>query len=231
MEKYVEGIVLDALDYKDKSKIVHLYTPFGMDSVLAVHAAALTSGKTAFAQTFNEVEYLKSKAALPKLIEYRLQTSHYDFSSDLRLFPVLSVFLQVLKNLDPASPHHRIYPFFKSCLAALEEKRNPFFVLAVFLVKMLAVFGVKPELRQCVVCKEEPIVSFSVLLGGALCPVHRIKEDTDSNTLSFFQKLYYFHAFEEDSFAVPQEFFSVIYRYYQEHVHLKLKDYRQPLVK
>lgn len=111
MEKYVEGIVLDALDYKDKSKIVHLYTPFGMDSVLAVHAAALTSGKTAFAQTFNEVEYLKSKAALPKLIEYRLQTSHYDFSSDLRLFPVLSVFLQVLKNLDPASPHHRIYPF------------------------------------------------------------------------------------------------------------------------
>ena len=114
MEKYVEGIVLDALDYKDKSKIVHLYTPFGMDSVLAVHAAALTSGKTAFAQTFNEVEYLKSKAALPKLIEYRLQTSHYDFSSDLRLFPVLSVFLQVLKNLDPASPHHRIYPFFKS---------------------------------------------------------------------------------------------------------------------
>lgn len=35
----MEGIVLQAIEYKEKSKLVYLYTPFGIQSVKALDAA------------------------------------------------------------------------------------------------------------------------------------------------------------------------------------------------
>ena len=76
--KEIEGIVLSCIDYKEKSKIVYLYTTIGHDSVKAVKAKDISSGLLPFTTTLNEVVYLRSNTKFPVLLEFQLQKSNYD---------------------------------------------------------------------------------------------------------------------------------------------------------
>ena len=57
-------------------------------------------------------------------------------------------------------------------LEAAEEGRNHAFLLAAFVVKLMALLGYAPELRQCVFCKKKMApakIFFSVHQGGLIC--------------------------------------------------------------
>ena len=71
------GLVIGSIEYKEKSKIVELYTPYGKENVLARGASKVTSGLLGFTTTLNYVNFEKSKASFPVMIEYYLIKSYY----------------------------------------------------------------------------------------------------------------------------------------------------------
>ena len=79
MEDKNKGIVIGSIDYKEKSKIVYLYTPNGKESVLAGGAKSIKGGMLGFTNTLNYVEYVKTQSNLPKLVEYNKEEAEVVF--------------------------------------------------------------------------------------------------------------------------------------------------------
>lgn len=219
----IEGIVIDALDYQEKSKIVHLYTSFGMDSVLARDASKMTSGKLGFITTLNIVSYNKTEGGLGRLIDYSLIQSYYGEIDDLVLMKSLPIFFKVLKSLDSTVPHAKIYPFFKRCLAYLAEGKDVKMVLNFFLIKMLSVLGVRPVLNHCMYCNSLNLAGFSIRNGGVFCFSCK-KPSNEETLLSEAFKSYYESKNLEDIVCQmsSETLLAYVYQYYQEHTQLKL---------
>ncbi|MDE6407338.1 MAG: DNA repair protein RecO, partial [Anaeroplasmataceae bacterium] len=162
----MEGIVLKTIDYKEKSKLVYLYTPQGILSVKALDA---TKTKLGFVTTLNQVEFEMTSGKLPTVTEYSLKKSFYSIYENLTKVGVLAPILDVIFHLEEGVNHSRIYVFLIQTLNELLTTEDSYQVLSIFLVKMLAVFGIKPELKKCVRCSKTNLVDFSMLEGGALC--------------------------------------------------------------
>ena len=64
-----EGIILNTIDYKESSKIVHLYTPFGRISVKALGANKPKNGLLGFTTIGNTVSFVATDSELPTLME------------------------------------------------------------------------------------------------------------------------------------------------------------------
>lgn len=222
----MEGIVLKSISYKEKSKLVYLYTSEGMKSVLVRSLKQNLS----FTTTLNQVSFVMTEHTLPTLVSYELLDSYYDL--DLRLVGYVMVMIQVIEALSEELPHHRIYPFFIKCLKLLVSAKQPLFYFSLFLVKMLAVFGVRPQFDICVRCGKEEVVSFSVADGGALCEQCSIYEDTTEPVYHHLKALYEDKSYEEDRFQIDYKpLLEAVYRYYAIHTSIHLKSYQNGLDK
>ncbi len=219
----MEGIVIKSIEYKEKSKLVYLYTPFGMKGVKALDAAKTKLG---FVTTLNWVEFEATDSKLPTVIEYSLKESFYSLYSDLSKVGVLSPMLDLLLHLEDHVNHKRIFSFFQRILVALRDTKDPYYILSLFLVKMLAVYGVRPELKGCVLCGGTRIVHFSILEGGALCDSCASFHDKNYALYQAFRSLYFTNELEEQELPISyKELLDAIYSYYLVHANIKLKEY------
>lgn len=165
----IKGLILSSIDYKEKSKIVYLYTPYGHDSIKANRSKDLSSGLLGFTTTLNEVSYIKSNAKFPTLIEYHLIESHFDLTSSLDKLEVIPIILKIIQNIPEDTNHKKVFNFI---IEILKELKNnpPKKVLAIFLIKMTYVFGVQPILNYCINCgKTENLFSFSWDKAAVMC--------------------------------------------------------------
>ena len=76
----MEGIVIKSFPYREKSKIVHLYTPNGMVSAKVLDAM---KNKLGFITTLNHVSFEISNSKLPTMLEYTIVESFYNLHEDL----------------------------------------------------------------------------------------------------------------------------------------------------
>ncbi|MDE6655612.1 MAG: DNA repair protein RecO [Anaeroplasmataceae bacterium] len=219
----MEGIVIKSIDYKEKSKLVYLYTPAGILSVKALDASKTKLG---FVTTLNQVEFEMTSGKLPTVTEYSLKKSFYSVYENLDKVGVLSPILDVIFHLEEDANHARIYPFLLECLEELLVTERPYLILCIFLVKMLAVFGIKPELKKCVRCSSPKLVDFSISEGGSLCDSCSIFHEKNYQLLQDFQKLYYTKEFRTLSLQLSyKDILDAIYKYYVMHANFRLKEY------
>lgn len=219
----MEGIVLKTIDYKEKSKLVYLYTPSGIISVKALDASKTKLG---FITTLNQVEFEMTLGKLPTVTEYSLKKSFYSLYENLTKVGVLSPILDIIFHLEEGINHARVYSFLIQMLEELLLTDAPYKILSIFLVKMLAVFGIKPELKKCVRCSKTTLVNFSCLEGGALCDSCSLYHERNHQLLQDFQQLYFAKDYQNISLNLSYtDLLDEIYQYYAIHANFKLKDY------
>ena len=220
----MEGIVINTIDYKEKSKIVYLYTPNGINSVKALDVMKKNLG---FTVTLNHVDFEYSNSKFPTVLEYSLKKSYYNLYEDLNKMGIVITMLDVIKKLEGNYPHERIFKFFIECLNLLEKSKEPRYVLSVFLIKMLYIFGVKPIFNECVICGGKEIVNFSIKEGGTLCTNCATQNTEALKVCEWFYKLYSDKEYDETKYEDIdyKDLLNQIYSYYLIHVNLKLKDY------
>lgn len=220
----MEGIVLKTIDYKEKSKLVYLYTPAG---IISVKALDVSKAKLGFVTTLNQVEFEMTSGKLPTVTEYSLKKSFYSIYENLDKVGILAPILDVIFHLEEDANHTRIYPFLLECLDELLLTEQPYLLLSIFLVKMLAVFGIKPELKKCVRCSSSQLVDFSLFEGGSLCDNCSKFHKKNYQLLQDFQKLYYTRELKNFSLILSYEdILEAIYQYYAMHANFKLKGYK-----
>ena len=220
----MEGIVINTIDYKEKSKIVYLYTPNGISSVKALDVMKKNLG---FTVTLNHVEYNVSNSKFPTVLEYSLKKSYFNSCDNIKKMGVIFVLIDVIKRLEGEYPHERIFTFFLKCLDLLEKCDDPRFVLSIFLIKMLYIFGVKPSLNECVYCGNRTLVNFSINAGGAICNNCSNLNEINLKSLDCFRKLYDTKEYDEKLFSDINynDLLNQVYSYYLIHVNFKLKNY------
>lgn len=220
----MEGIVIKSIDYKEKSKLVYLYTPSGIKSIKALDA---NKTKLGFVTTLNIVEFEATGGSFPTVTEYTLKKSFYSMNQSIEKIGILSPILDVIFHLEEDANHARIYPFLLQTLTELEQTKEPLFVLCVFLIKMLSVFGIKPELKKCVRCSKTNIVNFSILDGGALCEDCSVHNEKNYLIYEAFKQLYYNLAYTSCEVKLDYSaVLEVIYSYYAVNANFKLKNYK-----
>lgn len=187
-----KGLIIDSIDYKEKSKIVYLYTPYGKESILVKAGKAYKAGNLGMITTLNEVSYVKSKAKLPVMIEYHVLNSYFEITSSIEKIKAISIILEIIKNIPIDSNHLRCYDFIIKTLNDLKNNSNTKKVLSLFLIKMLYIYGVNPSLKECVNChNKDNLVFFDIQRGGALCfncTLNNTKEKLDIWTEYYYDK-------------------------------------------
>jgi DNA repair protein RecO (recombination protein O) len=228
MEEKIKGIVIGSIDYKEKSKIVYLYTPNGKESILAGGAKSIKGGMLGFTNTLNYVEYVKTTSKLPKLVEYNIIESYYDLSSSLDKMRIISIIIQVINNINDITFHSSIFNFLIFILNELKkENANNKLILSVFLAKMLSAFGAQPSFNTCVRCNMKNLPAFlSIEEGGMVCNICSPISNLESYNI--IKKIYQTKSQNIDDFEIKcdlDDLLVSLYKYYQFHVNINLKKY------
>jgi DNA repair protein RecO (recombination protein O) len=216
-----EGIILNTIDYKESSKIVHLYTPFGRISVKALGANKPKNGLLGFTTIGNTVSFVSTDSELPTLMEYNVESSIYKISEDLDRVKVFMIMLDVINHIPEDNNHYPIYNTFKKVLNDLLTE-NPKKLLCIFLVKMLYAFGIAPNLKTCVSCGSSDISFIDLDKGGALCKNCSNLANRDE---LYIWKEYYFgkKAIEDFTACNYDAMLKEIRNYYQRYASISLK--------
>jgi DNA repair protein RecO (recombination protein O) len=221
MENKNTGLIIGSLDYKEKSKIVYLYTPNGKKSVLAGGSKCIKNNMLGFTTTLNQVDYISTSSNLPKLIEYNLIRSNYDLITSIDKIETIKSIIKIVQLIPEDSNHSKVYSFIIESIDSLYVI-NPKKVLSIFLIKMLYIFGVNPNLNSCIHCGKNEIYSFSIYHGGGYC-----KEHSSSNDLSNYNiwREYYYEkknmsTYTDTDFDV---LLKEISKYYSIYAHIDLK--------
>ncbi len=215
-----EGIVVFTTDYKESSKIVNLYTPLGFISVIAKGALNPKKGLLGFITTGNIVSFVTTDSEVKSLTEYSLLDTSYNLNYSLDKMKAFGIIIELMKNIENDIDNEKIYDFIKKILLSLgtvNEKK----VLSIFLIKMLYVFGIAPNLKTCVRCNSTNVVSFSAISGGALCNSCSVE---DIEKLNIWKEYYYdkkeIGAYSDVDF---DKLLKDIKEYYNFHMGLNLK--------
>ena len=216
-----EGIIIHTLDYKESSKIVHLYTPYGKISVKALGANKPKNGLLGFTTIGNVVSLIATDSEMPTLMEYNVEESIYKISEDFERVKCFMVMLDVINHIPEDNNHTPIYSTIKKVLHDLLNE-NPKKLLCIFLVKMLYAFGIAPNLKSCVSCGKSEVTFLDLNNGGALCKTCANLKNSDE---LYIWKEYYFGKKEIKDFTACNydAMLKSLHDYYAKYASLYLK--------
>lgn len=141
----MEGIIYKIIDYKEKSSLVYLLGPYGLDSLVVRGAKNYKSGQMAFCEFLNLVEYQKDSKSLPSLMSYEIINKFSNIKNSFIKLKYASIILEVSRQSNDARTL-KIYEFTKDILERIEEGQAYLSLCFIYLVKMLKVFGIMPAL-------------------------------------------------------------------------------------
>ncbi len=136
----MDGLIYKTLDYKEKSKLVYLYTKEGLDSFLASRAKDYKKGLLGI----SEITYIRYEARgsnLKYLSEFEILNSFSNIKNSLSLLAMAEIILELARQSNDER-YERIFNFTLNSLLELEKNESSYQCFFSYLVKMLKVFGI-----------------------------------------------------------------------------------------
>lgn len=172
MEK-IEGIVIKTQDYKEKDKLVWIFTrEYGRVSLIAKGAKKSVSHLFACTQPFTYGLYMfRPRQGLSALKSGEVLNNLNGIKRDLYQTASAAYLLELVnQSLRDGEIQPYVYEWTFQLMHRMNEGEDAGILLRIFEMKMTEVFGVKPHVTSCVQCgKEQNLIGFSVLQGGFLC--------------------------------------------------------------
>lgn len=217
----MRGIIIKSLDYKEKSKIVFIYTILGLKGYKVIGIKGKKNVVAGNLTTGNIIDFTYTDSQFPSLVEFDTIKSNLDCSNNFDTIDVLRVMIEVINYLPEDAPHKLMYQFIEDAFMNILNI-NPYKVLSIFLIKMLYPFGVSPNLKSCSKCgKKTDLIGFSIVDGGVLCN----NCCSGYNDLLKYWSIYYYSKdnilkLDDCNF---KELLKEINKYYLINVHMNLK--------
>lgn len=151
MSKINEGVILKTVDYSENDKIITIFTPYG---VVTVIAKSLKNGKRAnFIDIGNYISYqIVQTKGLPILTSVRLINS---YPEDKEKYPFYLMFIVevILKIQRNDQDEKDLFSLIIFSLSHIFE--NPKLYLFLFITKLLIIEGVFIDLNNCLKCGDK----------------------------------------------------------------------------
>lgn len=195
----VEGIVCRALDYKDSSKILYIYTNTGHKNIIARGVKKLSSLNRNLSQVGNVISFAETKKELGTLSDGELIHDFEKIHHDLEAFTFLSHMLELAYSvIDQQSNHQKMYHFLIRLMEMMNNGINPEKLSFIFELKLLHFLGYGLNFKGCSQCDSVDL-SFSVSDGGLACKSH-ISPNSATFDKEIYEKLKLFYFINIDEY-------------------------------
>ena len=170
------AVVLKRMDLGEADRIVTLYSrDHGKIRAVAKGVRKSTSRSSGHLEPFTQSDVLFAVGReLDVVSQAETLTSFRAVRENLDLIASAYYVAEVVDRMtEDKLENHEVYDALLDALTGLEEQSNTRLVLVAFLIRALHAFGFRPELQECVGCRDELQPGrnyFSAFLGGALCP-------------------------------------------------------------
>lgn len=187
MNDKVKGIVLRKIDYKENDVMLQvLCDDKRILSFIAKGAKKITSKHHFFEACYYEfiIDYSELKT-MYVIHGSKLLKAFYEMN-DIELMSYKNIFLD-LTYKTKETPEEKMYD---NLLFLLENinKSNMYLIGSLYISYLSRVYGVLPNVDECVVCKNKKVVGISNHNGGFVCLEHLNGEDVkDVETLRKFR--------------------------------------------
>ncbi|MGX7351047.1 DNA repair protein recO [Enterococcus canis] len=172
-----KGIILFTRNYKEKDKLVKIFTESYGKLMFYVKGASRPNNPLAAAiLPFSKATFVGDfrGEGLSFLNSYKFLTSYTKIQEDI----FISAYATYILGLVDAAIDDRVYDpalfgFVSEALALLNEGQDPEVITAIFEVQMLERFGVRPVWDQCAVGGERSgRFDYSFKYNGVICEKH-----------------------------------------------------------
>ena len=189
----IEGLILKQTDFKESSKILHVYTETGLKSVLTHGAKQLKSPFLRLAGTLNLIRYFATGKGLPIMTDGELLDDFGTLKSNLDKATYATHLIELVYFFAEGElDHAKLYPFLKRILAKISESNDYIPYAFMFELKLLHLLGVSPQFKGCIVCQTDVAKEFSVEDGGTVCEKHSLGKHTFSADATYYAAKLYF---------------------------------------
>ena len=226
----VEGIIVNEIDYRDKSKIISALTNKGLIGMIAKGCKSpksmlryctdkLTYGKFYIKYKENKLSILNNFDSYSNFKNIKIDFNKLGFTMYL-----LDLSYQVAKE----NFNENIYYNLVDALKKIEDGINPLVMTNILELKFLTFLGVEPILDRCSICmNQNNIIGLSTSKGGLVCS-NCFQNDmlVDEKVIKLIRLYYYIDIKKIDSFNVDKKFVNDINRfiddYYEKYTGLYL---------
>lgn len=172
----VEAVVLRHADWGEADRLLTLYTrEEGKLRAVAKGARKLLSRKAGHLEPFTRVALLLARGRDFWIVTQAETVEAYlALGQDLTRTGYAAYIVELLDRFTYEEGEHQLmYRLLVETLKRIAEEEDPFWAVRYYEVHLLDLLGFKPELFECVQCRQ-PIQPedqfFSLLRGGVVCP-------------------------------------------------------------
>lgn len=177
MNEKVECFVLSQTDYGENSLLVNVLTiEFGKLTFVASGVKKTTSknasGILLYTKSEFTFDYVENKTMF-RLKSAKTKDYYRNLHEDIEYIAASALISEASDHLlltdGDLELQQSIYLLLEEAYSYLNEKRNSKLIVALYLAKLLQIFGTSMEVDECVLCGKKKVSSFSVEDGGYLC--------------------------------------------------------------
>ena len=224
----LQALVLRHLDWGEADRLITLFSrEEGKRRAVAKGVRKLRSRKSGHLEPFAQVNLLLARGKdLPIITQVETMESFSALREDLHLLGYASYIVELVDRFTiEEEPNPEVYQLIVHTFQRLSQGAEADFEARYFDLQFLNAMGFKPELTECVVCREKIQPEdqyFSFELGGVVCPLCRQKVPTATaisvETLKYLRHLQRSTYTEARKARIPAillaEMESILQRYY-----------------
>ena len=222
-EEKAEGIVLRAFDYKDRQRIITLFTrEAGLISLIIKGISRKNYRMLSLSTPLSRVEvhFKWGKSDLFRFVDGTVLDEHLELREQLSFLQAAGHLAQtILQSQLPAKPAPSLYLLFRSYLKQVPSFTNAELLLSSFRLKLLRHEGLIAISPQCTLCASG--TARLLFQGESICPHHpsssaiEFSED-EWTTLSLLESAPSFSALR--SISLPARFPQLIAGIFQDRI-------------
>ncbi len=172
----LQALILRHLDWGEADRLITLYSrEEGKRRAIAKGVRRLRSRKSGHLEPFSQVNLLLARGRdLPIITQVETIKPFSTLREDLHLISYASYLVELVDRFtieEESNPD--VYGLLLNCFDRLSKGAEAAFEVRYFELQFLNSIGFRPELTECVVCREriQPQAQyFSFELGGVVCP-------------------------------------------------------------
>ena len=226
----VEGIIVNEIDYRDKSKIISVLTNKGLIGMIAKGCKSPKSmlrsctDKLTYGKFY--IKYKENKLSI--LNNFDSYSNFKNIKSNFNKLGFTMYLLNLSYQVAKENFNENIYYNLVDALKKIDDGINPLVMTNILELKFLTFLGVEPILDRCSICmSQNNIIGLSTSKGGLVCS-NCFQNDmlVDEKVIKLIRLYYYIDIKKIDSFNVDKKFVNDINRfiddYYEKYTGLYL---------
>lgn len=193
-----EGIVLRSQDYQERHRIITLFTPAGLLSLIVKSISRKNARLLALTSVFSHAEYLlrPSSNSLHTFADGTLIDEHLPLRQKLSSIQAAATLTQtILSTQLPEKPAPALFLLYKTYLKQIPIFEDPSPLLSSFLLKLLSHEGLLSLTPQCSHCPDSPATQIDQ--GESLCAKHSAPHTFTAEEWNQLLELHYARQFSD----------------------------------